>query len=201
MDAPTAFTAQPTLTGSRVLLRPFTPADIDAMGPILADPEVACLTGSVHTTEETQGRSPAVDEAMRRWYETRADQDDRLDLAAVDRASGECVGEVVLNLWEPHDQSCNFRTLLGPAGRGRGLGTEATTLLLEHAFTATDLHRVELEVFSFNPRAQRMYERVGFRIEGRKREAFVFDGERLDVILLAVLRPEWQPSSISRRPG
>jgi RimJ/RimL family protein N-acetyltransferase len=192
---PTAFSVKPTLVGERALLRPFTPEDIDAMGAVLADPDVNRLTGSVHTTAEATGRSPVHDDATRRWYESRAEQDDRLDLAIVDRATDRCVGEVVLNHWEPENQACSFRILVGPQGRDRGLGSEATRLVLRHAFTATDLHRVELGVYAFNPRARHVYERAGFVVEGVRRAALVFDGERIDEITMSVLRPEWEAAA------
>jgi RimJ/RimL family protein N-acetyltransferase len=188
---PTDFSTKPTLVGERVVLRPFTAADIDAMAAVLADPEVNRLTGSVHTTAEATGRPAEHDDVTRRWYGTRAEQDDRLDLAIVDRATDRCVGEAVLNGWEPENRACGFRILVGPGGRGRGLGSEATRLMLRHAFTATDLYRVELSVFAFNPRARHVYERAGFVVEGVRRAAFVFDGERVDDVLMAVLRPEW----------
>ncbi|GAA1431605.1 GNAT family protein [Microlunatus lacustris] len=189
MGEPVLFAQKPTLVGERVLLRPFTPVDIDAMGPVLADPEVLRLTGSVHSTAEVDAAVPVLDERTRTWYETREAQPDRLDLALVDQATGRCVGEVVLNDWSPEDQTCGFRILVGPDGRGRGLGSEATRLVVAHAFAVTDLHRVELEVYAFNPRAQHVYARAGFRVEGRRRDAFVFDGERVDAIMMAVLRP------------
>ena len=188
---PTDFATKPTLVGERVVLRPFTAADIHAMAAVLADPDVNRLTGSVHTTAEATGRVPVHDDATRRWYETRAEQDDRLDLAVVDRSTDRCVGEAVLNHWEPENRSCGFRILVGPEGRDRGLGSEATRLMLRHAFTTTDLYRIELSVFAFNPRARHVYERAGFVVEGIRREAFVFDGERVDDVLMAVLRPEW----------
>lgn len=53
------------------------------------------------------------------WHATRNTADDRLDLAIVDSSSGACVGEAVLNQWDPGNQSCNFRILIGPAPRGR----------------------------------------------------------------------------------
>ena len=189
MPAP-FFPTQPRLEGERVVLRPFTAADVDAMGPVLADPDVLRLTGSVHTTAELAA-SPVLDERSRRWYETRPEQTDRLDLAVVDRLRDRCVGEVVLNQWQPDDRSCNFRVLIGPEGRDRGLGSEAIRLLLDHAFTASDLHRIELGVLAFNPRAQHVYERAGFVVEGRRRDAFVFDGEPVDEVVMAVLRPDW----------
>ena len=194
---PTVFSAKPTLTGDRAVLRPFTPADIDAMGPILAEPEVIRLTGSAHSTADTTGQSPVHDERTRRWYETRAKQDDRLDLAIVDRATDRCVGEVVLNDWQPENESCGFRILIGPGGRDRGLGSEATRLMLAHAFTALGLYRVELGVYAFNPRGRRVYERAGFVVEGTRRAGLVFDGERVDEVLMAILRPEWE----QRRDG
>ena len=193
MDAP--FAVKPTLTGQRVLLRPFTEADIAAMGPVLADPEVNRLTGSVHTTAEATSREPVLSERELEWYRTRVDQADRLDLAIVDRTTDTCVGEVVLNSYEAVNQSCGFRILLGPQGRDRGFGSEATRLVLDHAFWTTDLHRIELEVYAFNPRAVHVYRKVGFVYEGTRRHALRFDGERVDAIGMAVLRHEWGPVS------
>ena len=195
------FADKPTIAGGRVLLRSFRAGDIDAMGVILADPEVLILTGSVYTTREAHGRTAVLDSATRRWYETRAEQPDRLDLAIIDQASSTCVGEVVLNELSPDNESCSFRILIGPAGRDRGLGTEATRLIIQHAFRTTTLHRIELEVFAFNPRAQHVYEHSGFTFEGKRRDAHKFDGDYIDALTMSILRSENQadiPDSKSR---
>ncbi len=186
------FAEKPTLVGRTVVLRPFTSADIAAMGGILADPDVLRLTGSVHTTEAAHGALGELDERAREWYDTRNAQVDRLDLAVVDRSTDRCIGEAVLNDLSPPDATCNFRILLGPDGRDRGFGSEATRLMVDHAFATTNLHRIELDVIGFNPRALRVYERAGFVIEGRRRDAFTFDGRRYDDIIMSVLRPEWE---------
>ncbi|WP_346767665.1 GNAT family N-acetyltransferase [Knoellia koreensis] len=178
-------------------LRPFVADDVEVMTQILRDPEVGRLTGSFHTSEEA-GEEPDV-ELLQQWYSTRSEQNDRLDLAVVDHASGQVVGEVVLNEWDPEDRACNFRILIGPAGRDRGLGTEATRLVVGHAFEALGLHRVSLEVFAFNPRAQRAYEKVGFVREGVRRDALRFDGEWVDSILMSILEDEW--ADHRGRPG
>jgi RimJ/RimL family protein N-acetyltransferase len=189
---PRLFPDVPRLEGERVLLRPFSPADVDAMGPVLADPDVIRLTGSAHSTAEVaeMAARPELDARTRTWYATRAEQTDRLDLALVDRATDACVGEAVLNEWSPEDRSTNLRILIGPAGRDRGLGSEAVRLLVDHAFAATDLERISLEVLDFNPRARRVYERAGFVEEGRLRAAFRFDDEPVDVIVMALLRAD-----------
>ncbi len=68
-----------------------------------------------------------------------------------DPRTGECLGEIVLDELDEANGSCNLRILIGPRGRNRGLGSQATAMLLEHAFGTTALHRIELEVFAFNP--------------------------------------------------
>lgn len=188
-------THKPTLEGRLVVLRPFTEADISAMGPVLADPDVQILTGSVASRAQADGASVILDERTLAWYRSRAAQGDRLDLAIVDVQSGECVGEAVLNEVDPENHSCNFRILMGPAGRGRGLGTEATRLILDHAFATTELHRIELEVYSFNPRARRAYEKAGFVAEGVRRDALLFDGEWINAEVMSVLRSDPRPAS------
>jgi RimJ/RimL family protein N-acetyltransferase len=85
------------------------------------------------------------------------------------------------------NRSCSFRILLqGPRFFGRGLGTEATRLALDYAF-GLGVHRVELEVYDFNPRARRVYEKAGFRHEGTKREALLWDGSWVDAHVMAIL--------------
>lgn len=165
------------------------------MGPVLADPDVIRLTGSAHTTAEVAeiAARTTLDDRTRTWYATRADQPDRLDLALVDRATDACVGEAVINEWSPEDRSANLRILIGPAGRDRGLGSEAVRMLVDHAFAATDLERISLEVMAFNPApAASTSARASWK-EGRLRGAFRFDGEPVDVIVMALLRSDPRP--------
>ncbi|GAA2739199.1 GNAT family protein [Pedococcus aerophilus] len=189
-DRAATFAQKPILTGEKVVLRPFEDGDLAALAEAVGDPEVGRLTGSFHSSADAA--EPPDPDVLRDWYSTRNQQTDRLDLAVVDRATGRCVGEVVLNEWEQDDASANFRILLGPPGRDRGLGTEATRLVLAHAFDRLGLHRVSLEVFSFNPRARRAYEKVGFVVEGTRRDALRFDGRWVDSVLMAVLEDEWR---------
>jgi RimJ/RimL family protein N-acetyltransferase len=177
------FSAKPTITGERVLLRPVTVDDVPGLAAMLQDPEGRRLTGT-HAT--------FTDEQLRTWYATRGEQADRLDLAVVDRETGTYAGEVVLNDLDDDNLACGFRISLGPAARGRGLGTEATRLALRHAFETVGLHRVELEVYAFNPRARAVYEKVGFVREGVRRDALRWDGEWVDAVTMSVLATEWR---------
>lgn len=128
---------------------------------------------------------------LRDWYGSRSAQTDRLDLAVTDPADGELLGEVVLHDWVPEDRSCTFRTLIGARGRGRGIGTEATRLIVGHGFEAVGLHRVQLDAYAYNHRALRVYEKVGFVREGVRREVEQRGGVWVDEVLMAVLDHEW----------
>jgi RimJ/RimL family protein N-acetyltransferase len=186
------FAVKPTLVGERVVLRPFREGDLPAMSEAMLDPEARVLTGSVHDAAQARAPgSPDEEKLLAEWYGTRNDQADRLDLAVTDKATGECVGEAVLNDWDPGNESCNFRIFIGPRGRDRGLGTEATRLIVGYGFEHLGLHRISLEVYAFNPRARRAYEKAGFRAEGVLRESLRYNGEWVDATVMSVLAPEW----------
>ena len=172
---------KPTLAGERVILRPVSGDDAAGLLDLVADPEGNRLTG-------THGLDLTI-EAAQTWYDSRGDQDDRLDLAIVDRVTGEYAGEVVLNELDRDNRSCNFRIALRAAFQDRGLGSEATRLIVDHAF-AIGLHRVGLEVYAFNPRARRVYEKAGFVYEGTRRDALLWDGEWTDAIVMSVLETD-----------
>ena len=189
---PTCFSHKPTLTGDLVTLRPVRAEDVDILFQIIeGDEEVARLTGSVHSPDD---RGPGWSlEEVREIYARWATAEDRLVLAVVDRATDRVVGEVVLKDLDEGNRSCGYRTLIGAEGRGRGLGTEATRLVVEHALRTLGLHRVGLEVYDFNPRARRVYEKVGFVHEGTGREALLYDGEWIDVHYMGILATELDP--------
>ena len=75
---------------------------------------------------------------------------------------------------------------------GQGYGTEAVRLILAYAFAELNLYRVTLNVFAYNERAIRSYEKAGFKIEGRVRGAVKRDGNRSDLVFMGILRPEWE---------
>lgn len=84
---------------------------------------------------------------------------------------------------------------------GQMLCAEATRLVLEHAFATIGLHRVELEVYDHNPRALHVYRRVGFRVEGVRREALRWEGRYHDAIIMGLLASEWRAAADARDAG
>jgi RimJ/RimL family protein N-acetyltransferase len=64
-------------------------------------------------------------------------------------------------------------------------------LILAHGFEQLGLHRIALEVYAFNPRARRVYEKVGFVAEGTLRDALNYDDQWIDATIMSVLAPDW----------
>ncbi len=75
---------------------------------------------------------------------------------------------------------------------GKGYGSEAMELVTQYAFDELNLHRLQLTVIDYNPRAIAMYEKLGFVREGNYREFVERDGARHDLLLYGLLRPEWR---------
>ncbi len=73
----------------------------------------------------------------------------------------------------------------------QGHGTRTMRLFLNHGFETLNLNRIFLRVYDNNPRALRSYEKSGFVQEGCMRQAHYQDGQYFDVILMSVLRQEW----------
>jgi RimJ/RimL family protein N-acetyltransferase len=179
------FRNQAVLTGPRVQLEPLGSQHYDGLRPMLDDPESMRLTGSQQVFS---------DDVMRQWLATRQDHHDRADWAIIRLADGLVLGEAVLNQLDTHNASVNFRiSLVGPSVFGQGYGTEATSLVVDYALDVAGLHRVSLEVYDFNPRAQRVYEKCGFVVEGRARDALLWDGEWHDAISMGILSTDPRP--------
>lgn len=79
---------------------------------------------------------------------------------------------------------------------GKGYGTDAMRLILQYAFLELNLNRVTLGFFEYNARAQRSYEKVGFRMEGRQRQMLQRAGKYWDVLIMGITQPEWQQAQV-----
>ncbi|WP_291651280.1 GNAT family protein [Clostridium sp.] len=103
------------------------------------------------------------------------------------------IGEVVLMDIDDDYKSCSFRiAIFNKNNFNKGIGLKATNKALQIAFTELNLHRVELEVYDYNPRAKAMYEKVGFNLEGTKRDAIYINNEFHDVYIMSILEKEFR---------
>jgi RimJ/RimL family protein N-acetyltransferase len=180
---PVRFPAE--IEGQRVVLRRHEPGNVAAFSRWYSDPEIARLT------RHQDGPMPP--DQIRRFFEARVAGPGSLALAIHLRDSGRLIGTCALSQLDGDNGSALFHITIGERDCwGRGYGSEATALMLEHAFANLGLHRVALSVFSFNVRALRAYRRLGFVTEGRARDAIWRDGRFWDEILMSMLEDDWR---------
>ncbi len=173
------------LEGTDVVLRRHVPGNLAAFLRWYSDAEVARLT--------RYQDGPMRAEEIERFFTARALGAESLSLAVHVRDTNRLIGTCALSQLDSDNGSALYHITIGEKDAwGRGFGTEATRLMLDHAFGTLGLHRIGLSVFSFNERAIRSYQSCGFVIEGRAREAIWRDGRWWDEISMSVLQSDWE---------
>ena len=143
------------------------------------------------------------EDAETAWYErmTAAAGEPRpteVPFAIHDAADGELVGVCALENIDHNFSRADFGIFLGQR-RGAGIGADATRLVLDWAFTIIGLHNVMLESYEFNDQAIRAYERAGFQVIGRRRDAVRALGRRWDSVLMDATAEGFYGSTRPRR--
>jgi ribosomal-protein-alanine N-acetyltransferase len=179
----------PTIEGPRLSLRPPRPDDADALFELGRDPDVVRFFswGPYQQREEAVA---FIDRVVReRPYEFLiVDEDDRpIGLTGLTELS-ERDGRAVVGTW------------LGRAHWGSGANRESKALILHFAFRTLGLGRVSAYAHPDNVRSLAALEKLGFRREGLLRGWHVHRGERRDVVILGLLRQEWETGPLAGVP-
>jgi len=180
------------IVGKRVVLRRHVPANLEAFLRWYADPEIARLT--------RYQAGPMRPDEIERFFAARVLGPDTLALAVHVLETDRLVGTCAFSQLDGDNGSSLYHITIGEHDAwGRGYGTEATDLMLEHAFDHLGLHRISLTVFGFNERAVASYRKSGFVHEGTLRQAISRDGRYWDEIQMAILEDEWRRTGRVRR--
>ena len=182
----------PFLTGKKVYLRGLEEKD---------------LTGNYYQWFNEQSTDiythhalyPNSMEKMRRFYEQALLHENIIVLAIIDRSDGCHIGNVSLQQIEWINRRAEFAIILGEKEYyGKGLATEAGTLIMDYGFDRLNLNSIWLGVHAENRVALALYKKLGFMEEGRARERFLRNGTISDQILMGLLRSEWNRNGKGR---
>jgi diamine N-acetyltransferase len=140
----------------------------------------------------------ATPESERTWIDRAVtDGADRSPRAAsftvYDRRDLVAVGTCAIIHIDHRARRGEFGIALGER-RGQGLGTEAARLTLDWGFNVLSLHNIMLRTLAWNERAVRSYERAGFRLVGRRRQAVLSRGRLVDEVIMDALSTEFSGS-------
>ena len=107
----------------------------------------------------------------------------------------EPIGVITLTGSSPsnaHHRNAYISVDVLPSHQRKGYGSEAIQWVLRWGFQMAGLHRIGIESFAYNEGAGRLYERLGFTLEGRKRDYLWFNGGWHDELCFSILEHEWR---------
>jgi RimJ/RimL family protein N-acetyltransferase len=176
------------LTTERLLLRPFTEGDLDAVYDIESRPDVMrYLYWEPRTRDEARA---ALD---RRVKMTSLDGEAAaLRLAVIRTDSGELIGDFSLRLRSRDDRQGEIGFMFHPDHQGTGYATEAGRAVLDVGFETFGLHRISGSCDARNAASASLMERLGMRLEGTLRETEYVKGVWCDELIYAILADEWR---------
>ena len=177
------------LVGERVRLRGTRDADLSVLASWLMDPAIRVTQSRVALPlSESAAR-----EMVAGWSANNRANDAVNVGLSVETLGDEpaLVGHVGLFGADPKDRCGTAGILLGRPYLGRGYGTDAMRLIVAFGFRELGLHRIQLDVYSYNARAIAAYRKAGFVEDGRRREAVWRDGRWYDEVQMSILDREW----------
>ncbi len=185
MTRPSSGTVCRMADSPTVTLRSRTEADINVLFKLAAD---------LGTWEERSPASPGpLTESLYRTRLAEADSDTSgPHVQFVVDVDGVAVGSVSLFEFDQLARHAEVGIALVVEARGQGIGTAAISQIIEFAFVRCNLRRVHLEVIESNRGAIRAYEKAGFALEGRQREHAWVRGRYEDILVMGLLRSEWE---------
>ena len=174
--------------GERIELRRHARENYRLYGEWYRNPEIWRLTSWT--------AAPLSPSAVERLFEDRERSSTDDSFAIHLRDEDEPIGVISLMNINQANASAELSVIVGHReDRHHGYGAEAIDMILRYGFEELDLNRIGLSVFEFNEDAISTYEKLGFREEGRLRQALKRDDAFYDAILMGIRRSEWQESS------
>jgi len=178
------------LKGEKVLLRPVKRTDIQYFLKWFNDPEVMQYLGMYLPMTEM-----AEEKYIEELGTTRAGTDANFVIEAIDGGASKPIGSTGLHQINTKDHVATFGIGIGEKDYwSRGYGTDAARLLVKYGFEQLNLHRISSAAWAFNDRSIRLHLKVGFKEEGRLREAVFKNGRYHDRVEFGILRQEWPGS-------
>lgn len=135
---------------------------------------------------------PKTEDDELEWFEHLRQKSNSYTFAIRLLKNDQLIGSIGLNTVEWRSRWSEVGIAVAdPEYWGEGYGTDAMRIIVRYAFIELNLHRVELMVYSYNERGIGSYNKVGFKHEGTRRQAFFRDGQYHDIHVMALLQDEW----------
>ena len=134
-------------------------------------------------------KHPLSEDETRSWYERNKDRDDRIDFVVTDE--GVTVAMCGLLGLGTQDRLAEYYLMVNPELPGKGYGFKTTVYVMNFVFSNTDTNKVFLYTNHENDKANNLYLKVGFKLEGVLRQHRFKNGKLIDRNIFGLLKEEW----------
>lgn len=176
-----------TITTDRLILRRFEYSDDDSMlRNWIADEKIQSMYSEpVYSTKEE------VKELLDKYIGSY-ERPDYYRWAVIEKASGECIGQIAYFLVDSKNHFAEIEYCIGAEFQCRGYATEATKDVIAFGFDRINLHKVQICTKTINKPSRRVIEKCGFTYEGTLRDYFFMNGEYVGRHYFSILREEYE---------
>ena len=176
-----------TITTDRLILRRFEYSDDDSMlRNWIADEKIQSMYSEpVYSTKEE------VKELLDKYIGSY-ERPDYYRWAVIEKASGECIGQIAYFLVDSKNHFAEIEYCIGAEFQCRGFATEATKAVIAFGFDRINLHKVQICTKTINKPSRRVIEKCGFTYEGTLRDYFFMNGEYVGRHYFSILREEYE---------
>ena len=179
-----------TLVGDNVYLSPISLDDVEKYAEMVNDIKVSVGLGYLSYTNIIDFESEKeflISVKKEKMFAVRLLENDNL------------LGNVGFNSVDLLNRTATMGIMLGnPDYQRKGYGIETVKLILDYGFSFLNLRNISLNVFEYNEAAYNLYKKVGFKEVGRLRKALEIMGKTHDVIIMDMLKEEFQSVYIKR---
>ena len=178
------------LTGDNIYLSPISFDDVEQYAEMVNDIKVSVGLGYLSYTNIIDFESEKeflISVKKEKMFAVRLLENDEL------------LGNIGFNSLDIINRNGALGVLIGnPKYQRKGYGTEALKLILDYGFSFLNLRNISLSVFEYNEAAYNLYKKAGFKEVGRLRKAVEIMGKTYDVIIMDMLKEEFQSIYIKR---
>lgn len=167
------------IVGDQINLRALNESDSSRLLKWVNNPELKIMTGTVFPVSNLEHE---------RWFENKITNQDEKMFGIEIIEESELIGVVGLKSINYINSNAELYIYIGNQTYfGKGYGKDAVQTIIKFAFEELNLHKVYLEVFSYNKKAQSLYEKVGFKVEGILKESLFKQGSFYDKIIMGII--------------
>lgn len=171
------------LIGKNILLRELRNNDMELLNNLINNPEIEHMV--------VGWSKPVTMSEQNSWFNNLTNDSNIRYAICLQENQNNAIGTAIISKLDWKNRCASFDIKIDPNNHGKGYGTETIKLLLKYSFEELNLHRISVSILDYNTKSQQLFEKNGFILEGRKRQAIFKNNKYNDLLIYSILSEEY----------